>query len=238
MRTALAPLRLVQALLTMLAASCRSADVNEGDGLPLPNAMQLADEQELTHPAWVHEDWWWGCRTFADCPKDQVCIAVDRRPEQAMLMSVLPEPRACALVVPLQALHEGSKLAAGYRDRLLLVRKARFTLSNSPCTLAACYDAKGTLDECCNTCRGEQVWLSGFEGVPLIAPNGLSVECEERGSCEPRSCPSWLKLNEGLEIAGAFHAVEKHEADMFLRERDLTFVLAMDPQRWSDGYQQ
>jgi hypothetical protein len=211
-------LRDLLSCLTLLTASCHSADVSDRDASPPPTRTQTAE---------IRKGWWRACQSDADCQGDHVCIAVDTRPEQAMWLAPFLEPKACALVMPPNlALHDDRELELRYRERLVLFRKVRLTLTRSMCTAAACYFLNGAPVDCCNRCDGEHVWLSGFAGVSIIGPDGERLECKDHMDCEPQSCPPWVQLDKDFEIAGAFHTVEEH----------LAFVLATDPEHWSDPY--
>lgn len=234
MRTVAVPSRGVLALLTCVVVNCHSADVDEQDAAPPLAAVRTGEDQASLRRTWVREDWWRPCRSDADCEKNHVCIDVDRRPKQTMLLSSFLEPRACALVVHRQALDLEPPPKPRYMNRLLLIQEVRFALSDTLCTLGLRLRQDGTVAECQGTCRGEQVWLSGFEGHPIMLPKGTKLECKDRLDCESPACPSWLKLDHEFEIAGAFHTVEEHEATPFLPEGVLTFALGTDPELWSE----
>lgn len=128
-----------------------------------------------------------------------------------MLAASLLEPRACAVVVPADAaLHDGPDFRKRYLERLLLLPKTRITLSTTGCTLMWCGNPDGSRAQCCNSCGGERVWLSGFEGVSLIAPDGSVVQCASRMDCELPKCPSWVTIYEKFEMLGAFHLLDEN----------------------------
>jgi hypothetical protein len=162
-------------------------------------------------PQSSRRDFWRGCKSAADCGEGEVCVAIDPRPEQAMLAASLLEPRACAVVVPADvALHDGPDFRKRFLERLLLLPKTRITLSASGCTLMWCGSPDGAPAQCCNGCDGEYVWLSAFEGVSLIAPDGKVVRCAGRMDCELPKCPSWAYPYGKLEFVGAFHTVHQN----------------------------
>ena len=213
--------------LSLLTASCHSADVNDRDASLPPSSKQTAEKEKSVQSSWIRKGWWRACRSDADCEKDHACVAVDRRPEQATLLAAFLEPKACALVMPLNsALQDASDFERGYLERLLLFPKVRVTLSLLTCTAKACRYLNGAPVDCCNRCDGEHVWLSGFAGISLVHPDGTRLECMEHMDCEPPSCPAGVELDKDLEIAGAFHIVDGR----------LTFVLATVPERWSEPF--
>jgi hypothetical protein len=201
--------------LLLIAASCRSnASDRNAPIRPSPSAQTEKDERA-----------WRPCRTHADCRPHERCIDVDKRPIQAVLLAGFLEPKACALLTaPNPTPLDQPDLERRFGHRLLLLSKIRLTLSLPLCTDMACSTANGSPAECCNTCTGEEIWLSGFNGISIVAPDGEHLRCEEHMDCRPPSCPRWLRLDRDLDVAGAFGVADGR----------LSFVLATDPERWTD----
>ncbi len=208
-----------RACLLLLVLGCRDGESSRR-GAPSPASNSPAPKEEVTGSLSRQGSSWRSCQADSDCGEAGVCIAVDAQSEQARLLAPRLSSRACASVVSgASPLENGPDFKQRYLNRLLLFPSVGLRLSMPRCTLLACARSDGTQAPCCNRCGGEQAWLPGFVGVPMVLPDGRRVECEERLDCEPAKCPSWVDPKLKFEVAGAF----------LLTKDALTFQLAATP---------
>ena len=124
--------------LVLLVVGCRSGEPTKRDAARAFNDTRSANEG-TTAPGWPPRDWWRGCRSDVECDNGHVCMAVDPRPKQAILVASLLEPKACALVVsPDLRLHDGPSFARNHLEQLLFLPEISLSLSGTICTLKGC----------------------------------------------------------------------------------------------------